>query len=374
MCSGLSIIIPAYNMEKWLPVALESCLDQSDPDIEVIVVNDGSPDSCGEIAEYYAAQDSRVQAIHQENKGVGPSREAGQGLATKKYIHFLDADDLLTRHAVRDMVGLAEKDGVDLVCGNAVLFSDINMNTRRYFPHKAASGLRFAKSPSHWKSKVAWRWVMNTDFIRKHDFKHLPYKVGQDVLFMYQALTKVDRFSQCGSQFYYFRQDHKSVNMTLDTMFNHQFPHFVNAKQILMDAAMPGPLVKYLNENFFRDVKNIMPSLHGDNAHWRRQLIKSGFEIFEGLDPALFKEKIPEGAFVQEAAEPLFLAFIAGDEEKVNTELDRWVGGSGRKKNVEKNKGLHAIRRRIKSAFRPTSIKVRHRLRELEKRAADRRG
>jgi len=371
---GLSIIVPAYNMENWLPVALESCLDQSDPEFEVIVVNDGSPDSSGDIADRYAAFDHRVKVIHQENAGAGASREAGQAAATRKYLHFLDADDLLDRHAVRDMVGTAERDSVEMVCGNAVVFSDTTSNTRAYFPHPAAARLKFAESPRYWKSKVAWRWIIGTDFARRNELSHPPFKMGQDVLFMFDALTRVDAFSQCPSQFYYFRQDHKKVNMALDTLLNHQIAHYAEAKRILMQAHMPGPLVKYLNENFFRDIKNAMPRLRDAEPHLRETLLTHSFAIFDGLDPALFDERVPEGAKVHPRAVPLFKALCAGDRKTVDAELDSWVGGRGKKKDVNKDGGFHALRRRIKSALRPMSLKTRHRLNTLAKRAEKRLG
>ncbi|MBC15585.1 MAG: family 2 glycosyl transferase [Desulfovibrio sp.] len=374
MKPSLSIIVPAYNMENWLPVALESCLDQSNPNVEVIVVNDGSPDSSGEIADRYAASDQRVKVIHQENAGAGASREAGQAAATCKYLHFLDADDLLDPHAVRDMVGTAERDNVELVCGNAVVFSDVTYNTRTYFPHPVASRLNFAKSPRYWKSKVAWRWIISTDFVRRNELSHPPFKMGQDVLFMYEALTRCDAFSQCPLQFYFFRQDHKKVNMTIDTLLNHQIAHYAEAKRILMQAHMPGPLVKYLNENFFRDIKNAMPSLHNKEPHLRETLLNHSFSIFDGLDPALFDERIPEGAKVDSRAIPLFKALCVGDRKSVEGELDSWGDGRGKKKDVNKNSGFHALRRRIKSALRPMSLKTRHRLNTLAKRAAKRLG
>ncbi|WP_462326522.1 glycosyltransferase family 2 protein, partial [Desulfobaculum sp.] len=133
MSPKLSIVIPTYNMEKWLPVAVESCLAQTEPDIEVIIVNDGSSDASPQIADAYAASDDRVRVVHQENKGLGGARQAGQDAAQGEFITWLDADDFLHEKAAEDMLGVAYRDNVKMVCGNAVVFSDKTFNTRRYF-------------------------------------------------------------------------------------------------------------------------------------------------------------------------------------------------------------------------------------------------
>lgn len=127
---ALSIIIPSYNMDRWLPYAVESCLWQSRRDIEVVIVDDGSRDATARIADFYAQADPRVRAHHQPNMGLGPARRVGQELARGRYLMWLDADDFLDPNAARDMLAVAERDHVEMVCGNAVVFSDKTFNSR----------------------------------------------------------------------------------------------------------------------------------------------------------------------------------------------------------------------------------------------------
>ena len=94
--SGLiSIIVPVYKVEDYLPACLDSILASTYQDCELILVNDGSPDNCGKICDECAAKDSRIKVIHQENQGVSAARNAGLKAATGEYIAFVDSDDVI---------------------------------------------------------------------------------------------------------------------------------------------------------------------------------------------------------------------------------------------------------------------------------------
>ena len=92
-CPLVSIVVPVWNAEKFLPACLDSILAQTMPDWECILVDDGSTDGSGKICDEYAAQDSRFVVIHQENKWVAAARNAGMDRARGKYLNFLDSDD-----------------------------------------------------------------------------------------------------------------------------------------------------------------------------------------------------------------------------------------------------------------------------------------
>lgn len=91
----LSIIIPVYNVESYLPECIKSVFNQTFLDYELILVDDGSPDRCGEICDEYSRKDSRIRVLHQKNAGVSAARNAGLRIARGKLISFVDADDFL---------------------------------------------------------------------------------------------------------------------------------------------------------------------------------------------------------------------------------------------------------------------------------------
>ena len=89
----VSVIVPIYNIESYVRRCIDSLLKQSMRDIEIILIDDGSIDRCGEICDEYAALDERIRVIHQINKGLSDARNAGLDVATGKYIMFVDGDD-----------------------------------------------------------------------------------------------------------------------------------------------------------------------------------------------------------------------------------------------------------------------------------------
>jgi glycosyltransferase involved in cell wall biosynthesis len=369
MAPKLSIVIPAYNMERWLPVALESCLWQTESDIEVIVVNDGSADRTLDVAGIYAEADSRVKVFDQENRGAGVTREVGQQHARGDYLLWLDADDFLDRDAAQKMLAVAYRDDVDMVCGNAVVFSEKTFNTRRYFYLPEASGITF-DDPAYWKSKVLWRWIFRTSFLRRIGLTHPAFKLGQDVCSMYQALTSVNRFSQCGHFMYYFRQDHKRTSMALPLEVEHQIAHFIEVKRILLDAGAVKPLVKYLNENLFRDIKKLAPRMTGEDAVWRERCVSHCLTLFESLDPAWFRSDFLAPQLKEQTAFlPLVDAFISKDMQEIEAQLDIWKAKGLKRKAADKENSFHTLRRRIKALCTLRSLKTRFLLRSLERRA-----
>ena len=102
----ISIIIPVYRVEKYLRACVDSVLAQTYKNLEIILVDDGSPDNCGQICEEYAAKDGRVRVIHQTNQGVAAARNSGLEIATGEYIGFVDSDDYIDSDMYEYLYGL----------------------------------------------------------------------------------------------------------------------------------------------------------------------------------------------------------------------------------------------------------------------------
>ena len=100
----ISVIVPIYGVEKYLEQCLDSILNQTYRQLEIILIDDGSPDRCGDICDRYAIQDSRIQVIHQTNQGLSAARNAGMDIAIGEYISFIDSDDYIDLHFYEKMV------------------------------------------------------------------------------------------------------------------------------------------------------------------------------------------------------------------------------------------------------------------------------
>lgn len=120
----ISIIVPIYNVEKYLKRCVESLLNQDYRDIEIILVDDGSPDNSGKICEEYAKSDSRIKVIHKKNGGLSDARNTGVQEAEGDYILFVDADDTLNKSACKELVEIICKYNADIVCFNLNLIDE----------------------------------------------------------------------------------------------------------------------------------------------------------------------------------------------------------------------------------------------------------
>ena len=119
----VSVIVPAYNTELYLPKCVDSIRKQSYRDLEVILVDDGSTDHSAELCDAYAAEDNRFKVIHQSNQGLSRARNNGLDIATGEYIVFVDSDDYVEENMVEELLAAVETTGADMAICN---FSQID--------------------------------------------------------------------------------------------------------------------------------------------------------------------------------------------------------------------------------------------------------
>lgn len=112
----VSVIVPVYNVENYLPRCLDSILNQTYQNLEIILVDDGSPDNCGAICDEYAAKDNRIRVIHQKNCGVSSARNAAMEVASGEYIIFVDSDDTVLPDYVNNLMAYGDADFVAAGC------------------------------------------------------------------------------------------------------------------------------------------------------------------------------------------------------------------------------------------------------------------
>lgn len=112
----ISVVVPVYNTERYLKECLSSLSKQTDQGFEIVLVDDGSTDSSGDICDVYAASRSNCKVVHTENQGLLLARRTGMNLATRKYILNLDSDDCLRRDAIQRLKGLIVNYYPDLIC------------------------------------------------------------------------------------------------------------------------------------------------------------------------------------------------------------------------------------------------------------------
>lgn len=132
----VSIVIPCYKVEKYLPQMIESACSQTLRDIEIILVDDGSPDRTGTICDEYAAADPRIRVIHKANGGVAAARNDGLEAADGEWIIFCDSDDYLEPDALQKLVDKGEEAGAEVVFGDVNLVFDQTIKPTVFYKHE----------------------------------------------------------------------------------------------------------------------------------------------------------------------------------------------------------------------------------------------
>lgn len=209
LCELISVIVPIYNVEKWLPRCIEGILNQPFTNIELILVNDGSSDKCGKICEEYAKKDNRIKVIHKENKGVSSARNAGIEVATGKYIVFIDPDDEISKSYFTKLYSTAENYNCDaVICGyetipnHSIITPNFKLNT-------VMNGRDFVLSSSNIHSSndlcFSWRYMYNLSTIKDKNIRfNEQVFIGEDVIFNLEFLLKSQRVCALSEILYFY--------------------------------------------------------------------------------------------------------------------------------------------------------------------------
>ncbi len=194
----VSVIIPVYNVEKYLRQCLDSVARQTLTDIEVICVDDGSTDSSFDIISEYAEKDSRFIAIRQKNGGAGAARNNGLDRARGKYLSFLDSDDFFDEKMLEEAYTCAEKYSADFVVFRSDQYHEDtnefkNVNwTLRYaeVPPYQPFGRR-AMTDNIFKVFVGWAWdkLYNREFVINNKLRFQEQRTSNDMLFVFSAVA-----------------------------------------------------------------------------------------------------------------------------------------------------------------------------------------
>ena len=210
----ISVIIPIYNVEKYLSRCLDSVCAQSFHDLEIICVNDGSPDGCDKILKKYAAHDSRFVIINKKNAGVSAARNDGIKHAHGKYIHFLDADDFIDSDYYEKMYAATADDSVDMVCSGFVTNTKYARDLK-YSKNFVESGLRKKIRRTYaFTDGYVWRYLFKRTFLTKNKLTFDTSMISQeDAIFVLNALAVSNKVAFiCGTFYHYLFNDMSALH------------------------------------------------------------------------------------------------------------------------------------------------------------------
>ena len=193
----ISIIVPVYKVEKYLPRCIESILNQTYKDLELILIDDGSPDNCPQICDEYAKKDSRIVVLHQKNKGVSAARNAGLKRARGEYIGFVDPDDWVKPEIYEGMLdAFKSADAYLVICGYNYYDEEGNIDQNRNYHARENEIItqkeimrRFSDMPPSIRHGV-WNKLFKHNLLHNMTFKEGLHS-SEDVLFLNEFVQRI---------------------------------------------------------------------------------------------------------------------------------------------------------------------------------------
>ncbi|WP_455108156.1 glycosyltransferase family 2 protein [Porphyromonas sp.] len=242
----VSVIIPIYKVEKYLAECVDSVLNQTYRNLEIILVDDGSPDACGAMCDAYAEQDERVRVIHRPNGGLSAARNSGMDIATGEFITFLDSDDWMYTGAIEGyMESFAKYPELDLVESRIYpSLSDMPCNVGEYLqdPQENDRILTGAELMSQFCMELypaslpaAWNKCYRSRLLQGHRF--VEGRVYEDLEFQLRIYPHVKAYHLREQVNYYYRQDREGAITAdnTDRLLSTVGDCYENIKQIILD-------------------------------------------------------------------------------------------------------------------------------------------
>lgn len=213
MDSLISVIVPIYNVEKYLDRCVDSIINQTYKNLEIILVDDGSPDNCPKMCDDYAEKDSRIKVVHKENGGLSDARNVGMEVATGEYVSFIDSDDYVSLDFYETLLETIVDNDSDIVeCGVVKFYENEkfdkyndDLKVTNYDTVDALDGL-INENP--FKQHV-WNKLYKSNIALD-----IPYAVGklnEDEFWTYQIFGKAKKVTRINKTMYYYFQRGSSI-------------------------------------------------------------------------------------------------------------------------------------------------------------------
>lgn len=214
MCM-VSVIVPVYGVESYLPRCIDSILSQSYTDFELILVDDESPDSCGRICDDYARTDPRLKVIHQKNSGVSRARNAALDIASGQYIAFCDSDDFWDQEYLKRMIDEIQRTKADVVSCNYTVIDEMGdrCGTSTYPAGEETIGDLEARFDylvcgilSGYRGWAIWTRLFRADIIHTHHIRFCPTceNYAEDLGFVFQFCCYADKLCSIHDPLYFY--------------------------------------------------------------------------------------------------------------------------------------------------------------------------
>lgn len=255
----ISIIVPVYNVEKYLGECIDSILSQTYQNLELVLVDDGSPDNSGKICDEYADKDKRIRAIHKENGGVSSARNVGLDAANGEYITFVDSDDLIDKRYLELMYNKIEETSSDMCFCHFDRFDENSCEEQKEnIPQKlnvdfnSEAFVDFAKRFFDIKNNVfgsSCRTLYKKSCVESLRFNS-KIKISEDLVFVLNALFNSNSICSIPNVLYHYRTNMNSAGKTYKKGFLESQLELKNELDLLIDRFDAGT-AKNLSKSYY---------------------------------------------------------------------------------------------------------------------------
>lgn len=263
MQGKISIIVPVYKVEKELDRCVQSLLKQTYKNLEIILVDDGSPDRCPLLCDEYAQKDNRVRVIHKKNGGLSDARNAGLNLATGEYVLYVDSDDYIELDSCERLISATSDGQVDIVVGNAIMEKPdgnekmIHSATPAGFIYSAKNFVEKAVCESQWYAP-AWLNMYRREYLLTNNLYFKKEIYFEDVQMLPRVFLSAQKIACIDGIFYHYiirensimtsKKDEKKKHDSIQNLSEWK-EQFDRVKDIELQRCLYGMLIKcYLRE------------------------------------------------------------------------------------------------------------------------------
>ncbi len=247
----ITVIVPVYNVERYLPRCLDSIVHQTYEELEILLIDDGSTDSSGEICDRYAINDPRIHVVHQKNAGAGAAKNTGLRIATGEYLAFVDSDDWIEPDSLEYMHELMSENGSDIVhCCFSLEYTDRSEEQITHTHRETVDRIEFLRRLTEdWTCALLWdklfrRCLFNGVFFEEG-------RVIDDEFFTYRGVMNANRILIDNKIVYHYRQRRSSATENPshgDRIVRDKLDYLEKRKQII-SSVFP-ELKKDYNSNY----------------------------------------------------------------------------------------------------------------------------
>lgn len=209
----VSVIIPVYNVESFLRECLDSIINQTLKEIEILCINDGATDNSPEILDEYSQKDSRIKVINQVNSGICEARNAGLSIALGEFVGFVDSDDTISPNFYEKLYNSAVNNNADIACASVLRGNKKKQKLLiSYNSEKIATTVKdkfeLAGVPEHC---YVWNKIYKKDSLQKNSIEFKRGIVYEDMLFMPESLEQMGTLVTTPDTVYFYRKHTKSL-------------------------------------------------------------------------------------------------------------------------------------------------------------------